>query len=151
MTYGIYFDSGQPAEALRDALHTVYNIAPELVYVGPYEQLKSHAGPDPIVLITPAGGPFGHEFEAGDELTKRTRATPLELAQAVCRIARTRALLDEGSLAPDYWFLVTADGSFGRVMTDPDSDYPTILHALEPIPGEPGLKVVPPPDWARTW
>ncbi|GID28977.1 hypothetical protein [Paractinoplanes brasiliensis] len=151
MTYGIYFDSSTPAEALRQALHTVYNITPELVYIGPYERLSSHPGPQPVALITPADGPFGHELSAGEKLQELTRATPLELAQAVCRIARTRALLDEGSPAPDYWFLVAADGSFGRVMTDPDNDDLTILYALEPIPGEPGLKVVPPPDWAKTW
>jgi hypothetical protein len=151
MTYGIYFDSNAPAEALRQALHTVYDIAPELIYIGPYEQLNSHSGPAPIALVTPADGPFGHELEAGDELTEITRATPLELAQTICRIARTRALLDDGSPAPDYWFLVAADGSFGRVMTDPDNDVLTILYALEPIAGEPALKVVPPPDWAKTW
>lgn len=151
MTYGIYFDSSTPAEALRQALHTLYNIAPESVYVGPYEQLNSHTGPAPVVLITPTDGPFGHELSAGDKLQELTRATPLDLAQAICRTARTRALLDEGSPAPDYWFLVAADGSFGRVMTDPDSDDLTILYALEPISGEPGLKVVPPPDWAKTW
>ncbi|MBU2663434.1 hypothetical protein KOI35_07940 [Actinoplanes bogorensis] len=151
MSYGIYFDSTTPAEALRQALHTLYNVAPEFVYVGPYEQLNSYGGPDPIVLITPVDGPFGHELQAGDKLQELTRATPLELAQAVCRIARSRALVDEGSPAPDYWFLVAADGSFGRVMTDPDNEDLTILYALEPISGEPGLKVVPPPDWAKTW
>ncbi|MFI7157614.1 hypothetical protein [Micromonospora chalcea] len=26
-----------------------------------------------------------------------------------------------------------------------------IMHALEPISGEPQLAVVPPPDWARDW
>jgi hypothetical protein len=80
-----------------------------------------------------------------------TGATELELARTLARVAGTRALLDDGGPAPDYWFLVARDGSYGRVMTDPDSDWLTIMYALEPIPGEPDLTVVPPPDWAKTW
>ena len=151
MTYGIYFDSRTSADAVRQALHTVYGIPLDLVYVGPYEQLNDYPGPDPVALITPAGGQFTHEFAAGEQLHELTGATELELAQAICRVAGTRALLDDGSPAPDYWFLVAADGSYGHVQTDPDSDELTILYALEPISGEPDLPVVPPPDWARTW
>ncbi|MBM2619001.1 hypothetical protein JIG36_25930 [Actinoplanes sp. LDG1-06] len=151
MTYGIYFDSRTSAEALRQALHTVYNVPLDLVYAGPYEELNDHPGPDPIALITPVDGEFGHELSAGDKLRTLTEASELELAQAICRTARTRALLDDGGPAPDYWFLVAADGSYGRVQTDPDSEDLTILYALEPIAGEPDLPVVPPPDWARTW
>jgi hypothetical protein len=151
MTYGIYFDRGTPAEALRQALHTIYNVPLELVYAGPHAELNDHPGADPIALITPTDGQFGHEFSAGEKLRELTRASELELAEAICRVAHTRALLDDGSPAPDYWFLVAADGSHGRVQTDPDSDELTVLYALEPIPGEPELPVVPPPDWARTW
>jgi hypothetical protein len=151
MTYGIYFDSRTSADALRQALHTVYGVAPELVYVGPYDELNAYPGPDPVALITPADGPFGHEFSAGARLQEMTGATPLELAQAICSVAHSRAVLDDGGPAPDYWFLVAADGSYGRVMIDPDNDDPTVLHALEPISGEPDLPVIPPPGWARTW
>jgi hypothetical protein len=151
MTYGIYFDGETPAEAIRQALHAVYNVAPELVYAGPYEELSNHPGPDPVALITPVDGQFGKEFSAGDLLHEMTGASELQLAQAICRVAHTRALLDDGSPAPDYWFLVASDGSYGRVQTDPDSDDLTVLYALEPIAGEPELPVVPPPDWARTW
>jgi hypothetical protein len=151
MTYGIYFDSRTPAATLRQALHTIYGVPPELVYIGPYEDLNDHPGPDPVALITPADGEFGHELSAGEKLEQLTKASELELAQAVCRIARTRALLDDGGPAPDYWFLVAADGSFGRVQTDPDSDDLTIRYALEPITGEPDLPVVPPAGWAQTW
>jgi len=151
MTYGIYFDRRTPAEALRQALHTVYGVPLELVYVGLYDKLNDHPGPDPIALITPADGQFGHEFSAGEKLRELTKASELELAQAICRVARTRALLDDGSPAPDYWFLVATDGSYGRVQTDPDTDELAVLYALEPIAGEPDLPVVPPPDWARTW
>ena len=151
MTYGIYFDSETSAEALRQALHTLYNVSPQLVYVGPYEDLNAHPGPDPVALIIPSGGEFGHELSGGEKLSELTKTSELELAQAICRIARTRALVDDGSQAPDYWFLVTADGSYGRVQTDPDSDELTILYALEPIAGQPDLPVVPPPDWATNW
>jgi hypothetical protein len=151
MTYGIYFDSRASAEALRQALHTVYGVPLDLVYVGFHEGLNDYHGPDPVVLITPAGGQFPHELSAGESLRELTEASELELAQAICRVARTRALLDDGSPAPDYWFLVAADGSYGRVQTDPDSDELAVLYALEPISGEPDLPVEPPPDWARTW
>jgi hypothetical protein len=151
MTYGIYFDGRASAAALRQALHTVYNVPLELIYVGPYEELNAHPGPDPVALITPAGGQFAYELSGGERLHELTKATELEVAQAICRVAGTRALVDEGGPAPDYWFLVAADGSYGRVLTDPDSDELTVLYAMEPIAGEPGLPVVPPPDWARTW
>jgi hypothetical protein len=148
MTYGIYFDSDTSAEALREALGTVYNIAPSLVYVGPQDGLNDHPGPDPVALITPAGGQFGHELSAGERLAELTGATELELARAICRVVPSRALLDDGSAAPDYWLLVAADGSYGRVQTDPDGDGLTVLYALEPIAGQPDLPVVPPPNWA---
>src|SRR4051812_17480632 len=151
MTYGIYFDSRTPVEALRQALHAVYSVPLDQVYAGPHEGLNDYPGPDPVVLITPTGGQFGHELSAGEKLQALTKASELELAQAICRVARTRALLDDGSPAPDYWFLVAIDGSYGRVQTDPDSDELAVLYALEPITGEPDLPVAPPPDWARNW
>jgi hypothetical protein len=128
----------------------VYGVPLELVYSGPYEGLDDYPGPDPVVLITPEGQ-FGHELSAGEKLQELTKADELELAQAICRVAHARALLDDGSPAPDYWFLVARDGSYGRVQTDPDSEDLAILYALEPIAGEPDLPVVPPPGWARTW
>ena len=149
MTYGIYFDSRVAAEDLRRALRAVYDVPAELVYVGSHAALNNHPGPDPLVLITPVPGRFGHELSAGDGLREITKATELELARSICRTAHTRALLDDGSPAPDYWVLVAADGSYGRVQTDPDSDELAILYALEPISGEPDLPVEPPPDWAR--
>jgi hypothetical protein len=143
MTYGIYFDGRASAEMLRQALHTAYGVPLDLVYAGRYERLNDHPGPDPVVLITPSGGEFAHELSAGDKLQELTTATELELARSLCRIARTRALLDDGGPAPDYWILVAADGSYGLVQTDPDSDDLAILYALEPISGEPDLPVVP--------
>jgi hypothetical protein len=151
MRYGIYFDSGTPAEALRQALHSVYDVAPSLVYVGAYAGLNDHPGPDPVALITPAGGQFGHELSGGERLAELTRATELELARALCRAAGSRALVDDDTAAPDYWILVASDGSYGRVQTDPGSDDLAVLYALEPISGQPDLPVEPPPDWAKTW
>jgi hypothetical protein len=52
MIYGIYFDGSVPAEALSEALVSVYGIASSLVYVGPDEALHTHPGPDPVALIT---------------------------------------------------------------------------------------------------
>jgi hypothetical protein len=151
MSYGIYFDSATPPEELRQALHAVYGIPPEQVYVGPYEDLKNHPGPKPVAIITPTGGDFGNELGGGERLAELTGVAELELARALARVVGTRALVDDGGPAPDYWFLVARDGSYGRVMTDPDSDWLTIMYALEPVPGEPDLAVVPPPDWAKTW
>lgn len=153
MSYGIYFDSDTGDERLRQALHSVYGVDPALVYVGPADQLNAHPGPDPIVLITRTaeGGQFAVELAAGETLASVTRASEFEVARALCRAADTRALISDDSPAPDYWILVTRDGSYGRVFTDPDADGLVILHAFEPIAGEPDLPVVPPPDWARTW
>jgi hypothetical protein len=151
MSYGIYFDSRTPPEALRQALQTAYEIPEELVYVGPHEELKDGPDPAPVAIIIPAGGDFGQELSGGERLAELTGATELDLARTLARTAGSRALVDDGGPAPDYWFLVTRDGTYGRVMTDPDNESLTILYALEPIPGEPDLAVVPPSDWAKTW
>ena len=97
MTYGIYFDSATPAEALRQALHTVYGVPPELVYVGPYEALPDHPGPDPVVLITPVDGPFGHEVSGGARLQELTRAPELELARRTTGSSLRRTAATAGS------------------------------------------------------
>src|SRR5205085_9519777 len=76
--YVIYLDGGTPAEALRQALHSVYGVPPSAVHLG-------RSGPDPIAVIAPAGGQFSHELRAGDRLADLTRATQLEIAQALCR------------------------------------------------------------------
>jgi hypothetical protein len=152
MKRAVYFDSDTPAEALRRALHSVYGIPPARVYVGPFEGLRDYSGPDLVATITPAGGQFGHELSAGEGLADLVHAaSELELAQALCRAAGTRALVDDGTRAPDYWILVARDGSHGRVHGDPDSDGLDVLYAFEPIAGEPDLPIEPPPGWAKTW
>lgn len=105
MTYGIYFHNRVPAERLREALHDVYGVAPELIYVGPHDRLDDHPGPDPIALITPPdeeSGDFGQELSGGDRLHEATGASELDLARALCRAAGTSALVDDGGDAPDY-------------------------------------------------
>ena len=141
MQYVIYLDGGTPAEALRQALRSVYGVPPSAVHLG-------RPGPDPIAVIAPAGGQFSHELRAGDRLADLTRATQLELAQALCRATGTRALVDDGTPEPGSWILVAADGSRGRVRTDPAADGLTVLYAVEPIAGAADLPVGPPPDRA---
>ena len=122
-------------------MHAVYRIGPALLYVGPADDVRTHDGPDPIVIITPpaAGSAFGCKFSAGDTFAAIAAASELDAARELCQAANTRALVDDGSAAPDYWFLVTRDGSSGRVFTDPEADGLFVVHAFEPIPGEPDL------------
>lgn len=148
MNYGIYFDSSTSVDALRETLRARYGVTPDLVYAGPIDRLNAYPGPDPLVLITPTDGEFGQELSAGDRFHDVTRAGELDLAVVLCKAAGTRALVDDGTLAPDYWILVTRDGSYGRVLTDSDGAGLTVVHACEPITGEPQLPVVSPPDWA---
>jgi hypothetical protein len=131
--YVIYLHGGTPAEALRQALHSVYGVPPSAVSLG-------CSGPDAVVVIAPVGGQFSHELRAGDDLADLTHATQLELAQALCRTTGTRALVDDGTPGADSWILVTADGSRGRVRTDPDVDGLVVLYAVEPIAGAPDLE-----------
>jgi hypothetical protein len=137
--YGIYLHGDTPVEALRQALHSVYGVPPSAVHLG-------RPDPDPIAVIAPAGGQFSHELRAGDRLADLTRATQLELARAICLATGSRALVDDGTLEPASWILVTADGSRGRVRTDPAADGLIVLYAVEPIAGAPDLPVGPPPD-----
>ena len=49
----------------------VQKVPLELVYVGPDDQLNV----DPVALITPTDGQFGHEFSAGEKLRELTQAS----------------------------------------------------------------------------
>jgi hypothetical protein len=143
--YVIYLHGGTPAEALRQALHSVYGVPPSAVSLG-HPGPADPPGPEAAVVITRAGGEFSHELRAGDRLADLTHATQLELAQALCRATGTRALVDDGTPTPHSWILVTADGSRGRVHTDPDADGRTVLYAFEPIAGAPDLPVAHRPN-----
>ncbi|MCZ7429517.1 hypothetical protein O7607_27535 [Micromonospora sp. WMMA1949] len=107
-------------------------------------------------MLTPPDGDegFGWILTGDTELAAATGLREHDLAVALARAVGVRALVDDGGIHPDRWVLVSADGSSGRVLTDPDAAADgdlRIVHALEPISGEPQLAVVPPPDWARDW
>ncbi|TNH26942.1 hypothetical protein FHG89_19720 [Micromonospora orduensis] len=97
---------------------------------------------------------FGWVLAGDAALADATGQGERELAVALARTFGVRALVDDGGSYPDRWVLVSTDGSSGRVLTDEDAasdGHLRVVHALEPISGEPQLAVVPPPDWARDW
>jgi hypothetical protein len=152
---GIYFESTTSPEALRDALVRLYHLDAARVYVMPPEGLAGYTGPDLMVLIHPPEGPgFGLELDGGKEFAMAANADEIEIARRLSTALHTRALVDDGSDYPDYWYLVARDGSYGRVCTDPDAADNGVLkvaYAFEPIAGEPDLEVNPPPEWAKDW
>ena len=155
MRYRIHFDAELPADALRRFLLTEYGIAPETVYVGRIED-RAVDDPRPVAMLTPPDGDerFGWILTGDAELATATGLRERDLAVTLARAFGVRALVDEGSVHPDRWVLVSVDGSSGRVLTDPDAAADgdlRIVHALEPISGEPQLAVVPPREWARDW
>ncbi|MFJ8204256.1 hypothetical protein [Micromonospora chalcea] len=155
MRYRIHFDADLPADVLRRFLLTEYGIAPEAVYVGRVED-RAVDDPRPVaMLIPPDGGEgFGWILTGDAGLAAATGLREHDLAVSLARAVGVRALVDDGSIHPDRWLLVSTDGSSGRVLTDEDAAADgdlRIVHALKPISGEPQLAVVPPPDWARDW
>lgn len=156
MSIAIWFEGSAPPFAVRDAVVALYGLDPERVAVLPPDGPVGYAGPDPIVLITlpeRASG-FNLQLVAGREFTAIAQVSALVIARQVCRQLGVRALVDDDSVYPDYWYLVTRDGSYGRVFVDPDAADDSemlILYAFEPIDGEPELPVVPLPDWAKNW
>ncbi|MEU8072337.1 hypothetical protein [Micromonospora sp. NPDC049151] len=155
MRYRIHFAAGLPAADLRAFLLTEYGVAPETVYVGRIED-RAIDDPRPVVMLTPPDEDegFGWILTGDTDLADATGLREHDLAVALARAFGVRALVDDGGVHPDRWVLVSADGSSGRVLTDADAAADgdlRIVHALEPISGEPQLAVVPPPDWARDW
>nr|WP_228532702.1 hypothetical protein [Micromonospora sp. ANENR4] len=97
---------------------------------------------------------FGWILTGDTELADATGLREHDFAVTLARAFGVRALVDDGGIHPDRWVLVSADGSSGRVLTDCDAAADgdlRIVHALEPVSGEPQLAVVPPPEWARDW
>lgn len=95
---------------------------------------------------------FGWILTGDRELADATGQNERDLAVTLARTFGVRALVDDGSVHPDRWLLVSSDGSSGRVIVDEDAAADgdlRVVHALEPINGEPHLTVVPPPEWAR--
>ncbi|EWM63802.1 MULTISPECIES: hypothetical protein [unclassified Micromonospora] len=155
MRYWIHFEAELPADALRRFLLTEYGVAPESVYVGRVED-RAVDDPRPVAMLTPpdADEGFGWILTGDTELAAATDHGERDLAVTLAREFGVRALVDDGGIHPDRWVLVSVDGSSGRVLTDEDAAADgdlRIVHALEPISGEPQLAVVPPPDWARDW
>ena len=155
MRYQIHFEQELPAEALRRLLHEDYGISPDTVYVGRIEA-RAVDDPRPIAMLNPPGEgeEFGWILSGDNELADATGQGERELAATLARNFGVRALVDDGGIYPDRWVLVSTDGSSGRVLTDEDAAADgdlRVVHALEPISGEPQLSVVPPPDWARDW
>ncbi|MET8044900.1 hypothetical protein ABZU25_29055 [Micromonospora sp. NPDC005215] len=155
MRYQIHFERELPAEALRRFLREVYGIAPDAVYVGRIAD-RAVDDPRPVVMLNPPDEDeeFGWILTGDNELADATGQDERELAENLARTFGVRAFVDDGGIYPDRWVLVSADGSSGRVLTDEDAaadGHLRVVHALEPISGEPHLAVVPPPDWARDW
>ncbi|KAB1908455.1 hypothetical protein F8279_07235 [Micromonospora sp. AMSO1212t] len=125
------------------------------MYVGRIED-RAVDDPRPVAMLTPPDGDegFGWILTGDAELADATGLREHDLAVTLARAFGVRALVDDGGIHPDRWVLVSADGSSGRVLTDSDAAADgdlRIVHALEPVSGEPQLAVVPPPDWARDW
>ncbi|MDG4810590.1 hypothetical protein O7634_27870 [Micromonospora sp. WMMD1120] len=155
MRYQIHFEKELPAAALRQFLNEDYGISPDAVYIGRIED-RAVDDPRPIVMLNPPDEDegFGWILTGDTELVDATGQGEQELAATLARAFGVRALVDDGSIHPDRWLLVSTDGSSGRVITDEDAAADgdlRVVHALEPISGEPQLAVVPPPDWARDW
>jgi hypothetical protein len=155
LRYQIHFEKELPAAALRRFLSEDYGISPDAVYIGRIED-RAVDDPRPIVMLNPPDEDegFGWILTGDTELADATGQGERELAATLARTFGVRALVDDGSIHPDRWLLVSTDGSSGRVVTDEDAAADgdlRVVHALEPIGGEPQLAVVPPPDWARDW
>ncbi|MGV9213973.1 hypothetical protein ACTFTM_19125 [Micromonospora sp. RB23] len=151
MIYQIQFEQEIPAAALRTFLMKSYGIAPEAVYVGRTAD-RSPDDPRPVAMFTPpeSGERFGWTLTGDTDLADATGQGELDVAIALARAFGVRAVVDDGSIHPDIWRLVSTDGSNGLVLTDEDAAATgdlRIVQALEPISGEPQLPVVPMPDW----
>lgn len=155
MSHEVHLDSRTSAERVQELLCTAYGIDPALFYVG---DLADYSGPRLIAYVTPApaGDPyFGCLLGGGAEFAEAIGGmSELELATVLCRELGTRAIVDDGGDAGTVWMLVTADGWHGRVVVDDDrldEDGFVILHAYQPIPSEPDVPVVEPPEWQAGW
>jgi len=151
MRYQIHFDGRVEADVLRRALGRRFGIPPSAVYVGRLEDRPVSAD-RPVAIVTPPEGPggFGWTLIGDRELAEATRLSELDLARVLAQELNLRALVDDGTAHPDRWILVASDGSHGPVIVDEDAAAEGDLridHAQAPIPGEPGLRVIPAPRY----
>ncbi|RQX00054.1 hypothetical protein DLJ59_22780 [Micromonospora inaquosa] len=155
MRYQIHFEQEVPAGALCRFLTEGYGISPDAVYVGRVED-RAVDDPRPVAMLSAPleDEEFGWILTGDTDLADAIGQGERELAVTLARTFGVRALVDDGSIYPSRWLLVGTDGSSGRVLIDEDAaadGHLRVVHALEPISGEPHLAVVPPPDWARDW
>lgn len=156
MSYEVNFDSRTSAQRVGEVIAQRYGIDPDQIYVGDLDGLAAHGRPaDVIVTPAPEGNPyFTCQLQASDLLAEATGGiTELELASQLCQELDTRAIVADGGMADTVWMLVTADGWHGRVVVDDrlDDEGFVILHAYQPIPTEPDIPVVDPPEWQNGW
>jgi len=158
MSYAIHFDSGIEPDSLARTLTSVFDVDPQLIYIGDSDSLGAYSGPDPEVLISPApvgDQNFGCLLEAGEALQQAShQMSGIELATRLCRELSCRALVDDGGLASQSWMLITPDGWHGRVIVEEaalDRGRLIVHHALQPVPSEPDIPVQPPPTWESGW
>jgi hypothetical protein len=147
MDYSIYFDSRLNTDQLRTAITKLYDIPSASIYVGAADDLPSHAGPDPIIVIYRSEHETGYdcEFGAGEPFaTIAQHITEFELAQKLCEATGTSALIDGGEINPDAWLFIDQHGNIGPVIIDEDAADEGIIvihHATTEIPGHPEITV----------
>ncbi|MEU7851436.1 hypothetical protein AB0B69_28950 [Micromonospora parva] len=152
MRYQIHFEQELPAGALCRFLNESYGVSPDALYVG---RVEGRAVDDsrPAAMLNPPlhDEEFGWILTGDTDLADATGQGERELAITLARAFGVRALVDDGSIYPSRWLLVSTDGSSGRVTIDEDAaadGHLRVAHALELISAEPHLAVVPPPEWA---
>ncbi|MDG9674576.1 hypothetical protein [Micromonospora sp. DH14] len=155
MRYQIHFEQELPAGALCRFLNESYGISPDAVYVGRVED-RAVDDPRPVAMLSPPpqDEEFGWILTGDTDLADATGQGDRELAITLARAFGVRALVDDGSIYPNRWLLVSTDGSSGCVIIDEDAaadGHLRVVHALEPINAEPHLAVTPPPKWAGDW
>ncbi|MGC5020718.1 hypothetical protein [Micromonospora sp. DT47] len=96
---------------------------------------------------------FGWILTGDTELADATGQNERDLSVTLARTFGVRALVDDGSLTRPV--AVPQHGRQQRACPHQRGRGGRrdlrIVHALEPISGEPQLAVVPPPDCARDW
>lgn len=151
MRYEIRFDDETSLEDLRQALRARFGVNPDTVRMGPWM-----AGPDtrpPVAMLIPpedAAAGFAWILVADEDLANACHLGERDLARTLAVDLEHRCLVDDGTTQPDRWILIAHDGSFGAVIVDEDAAAEgdlRVLHALEPIGGEPDLLVIPARHW----
>lgn len=75
---------------------------------------------------------FGWILPVDTELADAAGQGERELAATLARTFGVRALVDDGSIHPDRWLLISTEGSSGRVLTDEDAAADGDLRVVHP-------------------